>query len=132
QAPLEKLSTFVNRITPSIYAAVQSDYPSLRRYLRHISGGLALVIFPAVLGIALIAPEFVDFALGSKWVGVVLPLQLLCVHALIRSNVILLTPVLNVVGEQRFAMWNSLYSMIILPVAFYISSRWGTAGIAGV
>jgi PST family polysaccharide transporter len=132
QAPLEKLSTLVNRVMPSIYATIQSDYASLRRYLRNITSGLSLVIFPAVLGMALVARPFVAFALGSKWSGVILPLQLLCIHALIRSNVILLTPVLNVVGEQRFVMWNSLYTMFILPVAFYVGSRWGTAGIAGV
>ena len=132
-APLEKLTTLVNRVTPSIFAAVQSDFAALRRYLRNITGALALVIFPATLGMALVAPEFVQFVLGSKWSGVVLPLELLALHALIRSNVILLAPVLNVVGEQRFAMWNSLYTMVVLPAAFYVAAiRWGTGGIAGV
>jgi O-antigen/teichoic acid export membrane protein len=131
-APLEKLTTLVNRVTPSVFAAVQSDFAALRRYLRSITEGLALVIFPATLGMALVAKDFVHLALGSKWFGAVLPLELLAVHALIRSNVILLTPVLNVVGEQRFAMWNNLATLIILPTSFYIASRWGTGGIAGV
>jgi len=132
QAPLEKLSNLVNRVTPSVFAAIQSDLAALRRYLRAITGGLALVIFPATLGMALVAREFVQLALGSKWSGVVLPLELLALHALLRSNVILLTPVLNVVGEQRFAMWNNLIALVILPISFYIGSRWGTGGIAGV
>jgi O-antigen/teichoic acid export membrane protein len=132
-APLEKLTTLVNRVTPSIFAAIQTDFPGLRRYLRNITGGLALVIFPATLGMALVSREFVQFAFGSKWSGVVLPLELLALHALIRSNVILLTPVLNVVGEQQFAMWNSLYTLVVLPAAFYVAAiAWGTGGIAGV
>jgi len=131
-APLEKLTTLVNRVTPSIFAAIQSDFPALRRYLRNITGALALVIFPATLGMALVAKDFVHLALGSKWDGAVLPLELLALHALIRSNVILLAPVLNVVGEERFAMWNSLTTAIVLPVAFYIASQWGTGGIAAV
>lgn len=131
-APLEKLTTLVNRVTPSIFSAVQSDLSALRRYLRTITGGLALVIFPATLGMALVANDFVRLALGPKWLGVVLPLELLALHALIRSNVILLAPVLNAIRATRFAMWQNLSSLTILPVSFYIGSRWGTGGIAGV
>lgn len=131
-APLEKLTTLVNRVTPSVFSAVQSDLSAMRRYLRTITGGLALVIFPATLGMALVSNDFVRLALGPKWLGVVLPLELLALHALIRSNVILLTPVLNAVRATRFTMWQNLSSLIILPVSFYIGSRWGTGGIAGV
>lgn len=131
-APLEKLTTMVNQVTPSIFAAVQTDYIALRRYLRNITGALSLFVFPIVLGMALIANDFVRVALGEKWIGVVLPLQLLALHALFRSNVVLLTPLLNVVGEERFSMWNSIVMMVVLLPSFYIGSHWGTGGIAGV
>jgi PST family polysaccharide transporter len=131
-APLEKLSNMVNRVTPSIFAAAQTDYTALRRYFRNITGTLSLAVFPAVLGIALVANDFVYVALGQKWAGVVLPLELLTLHALLRSNVILLTPVLNVIGEERFSMWNSFLMLAVLVPSFYIGSHWGTGGIAGV
>ena len=129
-SPLEKLTTLVNRVTPSVFAKIQSDPEALRRYLLNITGVMALIIFPATIGIALVAPEFVPVVLGSKWGAVVLPLELLAVHALIRSNVILLTPLLNVIGEERLVMWNSIVAMFLLPVTFYIGSHWGTGGIA--
>src|SRR6202011_198004 len=66
-APLEKLTTMVNRVTPSFFAVIQSDVVAIRRYVRNITGGLALIIFPATLGMALVAPEFVNLVLGSKW-----------------------------------------------------------------
>lgn len=131
-SPLEKLTTMVNRVTPSIFAAIQTDYTALRRYLRNITGALSLVIFPTVLGMALVANDFVRFALGQKWMGVVLPLELLAFHAVFRSNVVLLTPLLNVMGEERFTMRNSISTVAVLLPSFYIGSRWGTGGIAGV
>jgi O-antigen/teichoic acid export membrane protein len=131
-SPLEKLTTMVNRVTPSIFAAVQTDYTALRRYLRTTIGVLSLVIFPTVLGMVLVASDFVRFALGQKWMGVVLPLELLAFHALFRSNVVLLTPLLNVIGEERFTMGNSILTVAVLLPSFYIGSRWGTGGIAGV
>jgi teichuronic acid exporter len=131
QAPLEKVTTLVNRVTPSIFAAVQTDFVALRRYVRNISGALSLVIFPAAFGMSLVANDFVRVALGQKWMGVVLPLELLTLHALFRSNVMLLTPLLNIIGEERFTMWNSVLSLTVLLPCFYIGSRWGTGGIAG-
>jgi O-antigen/teichoic acid export membrane protein len=131
-APVDKLTVVVNRVTPSIFSAAQHDFSALRRYLGTITEGLALIVFPATLGMALVANEFVRVALGLKWVGVVLPLELLAVHAVIRSNVILLVPFLNAIRETRFVMWNSLAALIILPASFYFCSRWGTGGIAGV
>ena len=128
--PLEKLTTLVNRVTPSVFAKIQNDPDALRRYLRNITGAMALIIFPATIGMALVAPEFVPLVLGPKWGGAVLPLELLALHALIRSNVILLTPLLNVIGEERLVMWNSVVAMIVLPISFYVGSRWGTVGIA--
>src|SRR5215469_1517829 len=130
QTPLEKLTTLINRVTPSVFAKIQSDSLALRRYLLNISGFMALVVFPAVIGIALVADEFVPVILGPKWNGAILPLELLALHALIRSNVILLTPLLNAIGEERSVMWNSLIAMIVLPIPFYIGSHWGTVGIA--
>jgi PST family polysaccharide transporter len=131
-APLEKLTNMVNRVTPSIFAAVQTDHAALRRYLRNISGALSLVIFPAVFGMTLIANDFVRIALGQKWIGVVLPLELLTVYVLFRSNVILLVPLLNIIGEERFSMWNSILMIVVLAPSFYIGSHWGTGGIASV
>jgi O-antigen/teichoic acid export membrane protein len=128
--PLEKLTTLINRVTPSVFATIQTDFEALSRYLRNITGVMALMIFPATIGLALVAPEFVPLVLGPKWNGVVTPLELLAIHALIRSNVVLLTPLLNVIGEERLVMWNSVVAMIILPISFYIGSRWGTTGIA--
>lgn len=128
--PLEKLTTLVNRVTPSVFARIQTDTNALRRYLRNITGGAALIIFPLTIGMALVAPEFVSLVLGPKWSAVVLPLELLALHALVRSNVILLSPLLNVIGEERLVMWNSVVAMIVLPITFYIGSRWGTVGIA--
>lgn len=131
-APLEKITTLVNQVTPSIFAAVKTDYAALRRYLRNITGALSLVVFPSVFGITLVANEFVHVALGQKWVGVVLPLEFLTIHALFQSNAVLLTPLLNVIGEERFGMWNSMIVMAILLPSFYIGSRWGAGGIASV
>jgi teichuronic acid exporter len=128
--PVEKVSALMGRVTPAFFSGVQMDHTALRRYLRTLTEALALITFPATLGLALTAREFVNLALGKKWIGVIVPLELLALYASFRSITTLLPQVLTAVRETRFVMWNTLAAVVLLPSAFYVGSRWGTAGIA--
>jgi PST family polysaccharide transporter len=128
--PIEKISTLVGRVTPAFFSVVQDQDAALRRYLRSLTEALAFVTFPATLGLALTAGEFVNFVLGEKWVGVIAPLQLLAIFASFRSITILLPVVLTALRETRFVMWNTLFAAVLLPATFYVGSQWGTVGIA--
>jgi PST family polysaccharide transporter len=128
--PLEKVTSLVTTVIPTYLAAVQKEPESLRRYVRTLSEGLALATFPATIGLGVVARELIPVALGSKWVGVIAPLQVLSVYAAFRSIVAIIPKVLTAAGNARFVMWNDLRALIILPIAFYIGSHWGTAGIA--
>jgi PST family polysaccharide transporter len=128
--PLEKLTTIVTTTIPTYFAAVQTDSAALRRYLRTLTETLALTTFPATIGLALVARDLIPLALGAKWDGVIVPLEILSVYATLRSIVALLGKLLTAVGNPRFVMWNDLAALVILPVAFYAGSHWGTQGIA--
>ncbi len=128
--PVEKVSALVGRVTPAFFSTVQTDYAALRRYLRTLTEALALVTFPASLGLAVTAREFVSLALGKKWMGVIVPLELLAFYAAFRSIAALIPQVLTAVRETRFVMWATLFAAVLLPCAFYIGSHWGTVGIA--
>ncbi len=128
--PLEKVATLVTTVVPSYLATVQSEPAALRRYLRTLTEALALTTLPATVGLGLVARDLVPFALGAKWSPMVPVLQVLCIYAAFRSAVALLPKVLTAVGNARFVMWNDLAALVILPIAFYVGSRWGTTGIA--
>jgi len=128
--PLEKVATLVTTVVPSYLATVQSEPAALRRYLRKLTEVLALTTLPATVGLGLVARDLVPLALGAKWNAMVPVLQVLCVYTALRSVVALLPKVLTAVGNARFVMWNDLAALIILPIAFYSGSHWGTTGIA--
>jgi len=109
---------------------VQTDLAAVRRYLRNLTEGVALLTFPACVGLALVAREFVPIVLGSKWHDAIAPLQILAAYAAFRSIVALLPKVLTAMGNARFVMWNDLATLIVMGSAFYVGSRWGVAGIA--
>jgi PST family polysaccharide transporter len=128
--PLEKVTAVVSNVAYAYFSAVQDDSVALRRYLRILTEALSLITFPATIGIALVAHDFVRLFLGAKWQGAIVPLEILAVYASFRCIVTLLPSILNVTGESRFVMRITQGALILMPTAFYLGSRWGPAGIA--
>ena len=128
--PVEKVAAVVSQVTTSLFAAVQDNAAAARRYMLALTEGFALIGFPATLGIALVADEFVLLALGPKWASVVEPLRILAFYAAFRSVQSLPAQIVFVNGGARLAMVNSLATAGLLPLVFYVRTWWGTAGVA--
>lgn len=128
--PIEKVTSLVTTVVPSYLAAAQNDHAALRRYLRTLTEAIALLTFPATIGLGLAAHELVPLLMGPRWHNMIAPLEVLCLYAGFRSVMALVPNVLTAVGNARYVMWNHLTAVVILPIAFYIGSRWGTRGIA--
>lgn len=128
--PVDRISSLVGRVTPAFFAAVQTDPPSLRRYLALLTEGLAFVTLPLCLGLFLTAHDFVTAFLGDRWSGVTVPLQLLALYAALRSVQLLAPQVLISTGRSGRNMMFSVLALIVLPPVFYVGTRWGTAGVA--
>jgi O-antigen/teichoic acid export membrane protein len=126
----EKIVSLMASVTPSIFSSVQTQPERLRRYVLSLTEGLALVTFPATLGLAAVAEPFVLTVLGEKWRVMIAPLQVLAAYAGVRSISPLPAQVLSAVGEARFAMWTQVAGAVLFPVAFLLASRWGAVGIA--
>ncbi|HUF70784.1 MAG TPA: lipopolysaccharide biosynthesis protein [Longimicrobiales bacterium] len=128
--PVEKVNSIIMSVTPAFFSAVQDRKDELRRYVTTLTAGISLVAFPAGIGLALVTDDFVRGLLGPEWEAAILPMRLLALYAAVRAIGPILTPVLNAIGETRFAMWNNVLALAVLPVTFIIGSRWGIGGIA--
>jgi O-antigen/teichoic acid export membrane protein len=129
--PVDKIAALVGQVTPAIFSAVQTDPRAMRRYLLRITEGIALITFPAGVGLALVARDFVLVVLGSKWEGTVAPLRLLGAYMAFRSILPLMPQVLQIIRDSRFEMWRMVVAAVVMPTCFYLSGqRWGTVGLA--
>ena len=129
-APLEKITSLVTTLVPAYLSRVQTDLAALRHYVRSLTEMIALATFPAMVGLALVAPEAVPLLMGRKWDGMIAPLQVLCIYGSVRSVVALLPKVLTAVGNARFVMRVEVMGLFVMPIAFWIGSHWGITGIA--
>jgi PST family polysaccharide transporter len=128
--PIEKIGTLIFNTTPAYFSALQRDMAALRRNLLHLTEGISTLTIPLSVGLALVAREFVLLALGPKWEAMIPPLQLLALYSTVRSVSPLIPQILVVTGEARYSMWNSVAAAVVLPMGFYVGSRWGINGIA--
>jgi O-antigen/teichoic acid export membrane protein len=129
-APAEKIGLLVMRVTGPLFAKVQKDPEMVRRYFRIISEAVSLSVFPALIGLAVVAPDAVRVLLGDKWVAAVGPIRWLAFFMCARTMSTLFSQVLVSLRHARFNMNVSLVSFVVMPVAFVVASRWGTSAVA--
>jgi len=128
--PVQKITSLVIRVTPSVLSAAQTDRAALRRYLLLLTEAIAILTVPATIGLAIVARPFVLTVLGEKWAPAIGPLRLLAAYAAIRSVSPLMAQVLTVLGDTRFCMQTNIAAAVALPVAFLAGSHWGITGVA--
>lgn len=129
--PVDKITAVVSRVAMPVLSSVQHDARALSRYLLLLSEGLVLVTLPAGLGLALVAPDLIAVALGPKWEGAVVPLQLLAVHVPFRCLLSPFSQALLAMGETKQSVRVGLVQVIVMPAAFVAAgAKWGVAGVA--
>jgi PST family polysaccharide transporter len=128
-APLDRVVTLILRVTPSVFSSAQHDQGELRRYLRVVTEGMALVVFPVGFGLALVADPAVSALFDKRWAGAAMPFRLLAIYAVFRCVFAVISQVQNTIRDVRYAMWQSLVCLAVFPLAFWYASRWGGPGI---
>lgn len=111
----------VNQVALPAFARLQTDGSRIKALLHFLERAIALTSFPALLGLAAIAPLAVELVLGPDWLPMVLALQILCLAGLpmaIEFN----TPVLaRALGRPDLVLYQALIffgaGVILLPLA---------------
>jgi O-antigen/teichoic acid export membrane protein len=128
--PVEKIGGLVMRVTGPLFSRVQSDRRMMVRYFLIFTESLAMTIFPLLFGLAIVAPEAVELLLGPKWAIAAAPLRWLAIFMTIRTMMSVMNQLLSTLRLTRFAMWMSLLTFVLMPVAFYLASPLGVGAVA--
>ena len=126
----EKITGLIVNVAPSYFSAVQDDARELRRYLLRLTEAIALVTFPALVGMALLATEVEVHVLGPRWRGLSWPLRVLAVYAALTSVTPLLSRILTVRRQTRFLVRTGALMTATLVPGFWAGSHWGAAELA--
>ncbi len=130
QIPMDKFMPIVNQVAFPAYARIQSDLELVRSHFLKSARIASLLLFPAFWGLFVIAPELMDWLLGDKWTGVVLPLQIMCVIMPFIALGTLISPMLYGIGRVDIAFLYVAVASVLMPLSFLIGSHYyGVEGL---
>lgn len=127
--PMDKVVPIVNQISFAAFSRIQDEGERVRRNVLRSVRLAGLLGFPAFLGLAAVAPDFVPLVLGAKWQEAILPLQLLCLVVPIKLLRSLLPPALFGIGRPGVNLANVAISSVIMVPAILIGVNFGVLGL---
>jgi O-antigen/teichoic acid export membrane protein len=129
--PTIELAAPINRAIFPGYAKLASDKAAFRSTFVSTIGLMALVAFPAGIGIAAIADPLVHVALGEQWLGAIPVVALLGVYGAIAALGTNSGYVFIALGQPQILTWLSGVRAVALLPILIVACHWnGAVGAA--
>lgn len=102
------VTSMENSVAQPVMATMASEIDRQRNAFRKMLRFISFVAFPAMLGLALIAPELITITITAKWLPSVAIMQLLCLWgAIIPINNLYSNMVVSR-GKSNIYLWNTI------------------------
>ena len=130
--PLTKVTTIVNSVLYPVLSRSQNDRVQHQATFCNAVRGLALLMFPMLIGLALVSPEFVRTVFGSDWSdkGLAFPLAAIAAVNCLRVISPLFNPLLNSIGKPSVSVKTMAVALAVMGPTFYFAARHGIDGLA--
>jgi O-antigen/teichoic acid export membrane protein len=125
QLPVDSLSVTVGRVTFPVFSSMQDDKARLKRGTRKALSTLAMLNFPLMIGLAVVAKPMVLVLLTAKWLPCVPYLQLLCVVGMLYPLHSINLNVLLAQGRSDLFFRLELLKKLLVTMAIVLTWRWG-------
>lgn len=119
------ISNMLQGIAQPVFAKTDEDKERQRNIFRKLLRFTAFVSFPLMLGLALVAKEFIVILLGEKWLESARLLQLLCVMGAFYPISNLFSNLLIARGHSGVYMWGNIALCMIQLAAVIFSAPYG-------
>jgi len=127
--PLNNLYSIVGRVTFPVFSSMQDDKARLKRGTRKGLSTLAMVNFPLMIGLAVVARPLVIVLLTDKWLPCVPYLQLLCMAGLLYPLHAINLNVLIAQGRSDLFFRLEIYKKAMITAAIFLTWRWGISAL---
>jgi O-antigen/teichoic acid export membrane protein len=129
-APLAQIAAPIVEVLTPAFARMQHDKRAIGVLWLRASRLVGSIVIPGMLGLALVAPEFVSVVLGDRWAGAVPVIQILAWVGLLQGMQRFNSAILQACDRTRTLLRCSLVTVAASIVAFVIGMQWGIVGVA--
>jgi len=112
-------------VAQPVFARTDSDKERQKRVFRKLVRFTALVSFPALFGLALVAKEFIVIMLTEKWLESAVMLQILCIGGAFSNFSGLFVNLIVTRGHSTTHLWVTVASCIVQLAALILTAPYG-------
>ncbi len=128
--PLRRISWTIGSVMFPALSAVQEDKQKVASGYLRANRMIAFIVFPMMLGLFVVAPEFIKFVLGEKWLGGLFVLRIFCIVGMLQSVGTTIGWIYLSQGRADLMLKVSIVFVSIYICAFIIGLNWGINGVA--
>ncbi len=127
--PAMHLSQPLVSLALPVFSSLQHDRRRLARHYLMLLKAVAAGVFPAAIGLAILAPSIVAVVLGQKWLPALVPLQILCSVGILQALYATAPSVFRSQGRPGLEFAALVFSLLAIVGAYLVGLRWGIVGL---
>jgi O-antigen/teichoic acid export membrane protein len=128
--PIQNISSVITSVLFPAFARIQEDNERFRRAYIRACMLTALITFPVMAGLGVVADPLIRAVLGSKWTDTIPIFQILAAVGLLQSVQTTVGIIYQAKGRTDWLFRWSLCVLAVSVLAFVIGVRFGTVGVA--
>ncbi|MDI1450701.1 MOP flippase family protein [Polyangium sp. 6x1] len=128
--PLTRIASLFAQVMFPAFATIQDKLDEMRETYLKISRAVAIVSFPILAWVAVVAPELVTLLYGPRWLPAVGPLRALSVAGALKAVGTLVGIIFKSRGKPAVELYWNIAWLVGLTAALLIGVRWGAFGVA--
>jgi teichuronic acid exporter len=127
-----QLTSMINRVMFPFYSSIQTDIAKVKGYYLKVVGYYAVLIYPIMLALIVLAGPILSILFGDKWVDTKVPLRILAVAVLINVLTSSYNLLFRSMGRPKLEMKTLLFILVFatLPAVTIGGYYYGTRGVA--
>ncbi|MDX9933032.1 MAG: lipopolysaccharide biosynthesis protein, partial [Bacteroidales bacterium] len=127
--PVDNVCTTIWRVAYPVFASMQENTVRIKHGTRMALMSAATIVFPMMIGLAIVSKPLIIILLTEKWLPCVQYLQMLCVVGLLYPMHIINSNVLTTLGRSDLFLHCSIFEKCVSTAALLICYRWGIVSI---
>ncbi len=123
--PTHTISATVGRVSFPVLSVIQDDPARMKRGLKQAFSTLALLNFPTMIGLAVLAHPLVRVLLTEKWAASAFYLQLLCISGMLYPLHVINLDLLKALGRSDLFLRLEVIKKALVVTNILVTARWG-------
>ena len=119
------VSGMLAQVAQPVFASIQHEENRQLHILRKMTRFTAFLVFPAMFGLIIIAPEFIVLLISDKWIDSVPILQILCISGAFIPIYLPMQQLIVSQGRSDIFMWVNIAQLILQIGVILIFARQG-------